>query len=184
MEFNIVPTLIFIFWFFHIQKRFFYYLYFWQLKTYRLDRFLEEIQRNKRIILPKIYIFILIFLLLFYLPTDKILISCLLAFFYLIFGSYSLFSLLTKKWKFPIFTKKMIVIFALGFFGWLFLSFYFWQKIVFFILFFEILLPVFMFLSVEIIEIPSSFFRRYFMFKAEKKRNGFKDLSVIGITGS
>ena len=151
---------------------------------YRLDRFLEEIQRNKRIILPKIYIFILIFLLLFYLSANPVLISYLLAIFYLIFGSYSLLSLLTKKWKLPVFTKKMIVIFALGFFSWMLLSFYFWEKIIFFILFFEILLPIFIFLSVESIEIPSSFLRRCSMLKAGKKRDQFKNLLVIGITGS
>jgi len=184
MESNIVPILIFIFWFFHIQRRMFYYFYFWQLKMYRLDRFLEEIQRNKRIVLPKIYIFILIFLLLFYLPVNNILTSYLLAIFYLIFGFYSFILLLTKKWKLPVFTKKMIVISALGFFVWAFLSFYFWEKIIFFILFFELLLPILVFLCVEIIEVPASLFRRYSMLKAGKKRDKFKDLLVIGITGS
>ena len=184
MESNIIPILIFIFWFFHIQQRFFYYLYFWQVKTYCLDRFFEEIKRNKNIVFPKICTPVLILLFLLYLSVSNVLTSYLLAIFYLILGSYSFLLFLTKKWRFPVFTKKMIVIFAFGFFIWAFLSFYFWREIVFFILFFELLLPILVFLCVESVEVPAGLLRRYFMLKAEKKREKFKDLIVIGITGS
>ncbi|MBU4350706.1 UDP-N-acetylmuramoyl-tripeptide--D-alanyl-D-alanine ligase [Candidatus Parcubacteria bacterium] len=45
-------------------------------------------------------------------------------------------------------------------------------------------MPIFIFLSLGIIEIPANIFKRYLMFKARKKREKFKDLIVIGITGS
>lgn len=159
-------------------------MYFWQIKMYRLDRFLEEIKRNKKVIFPKICVPVIVLLSLLYLSANNVLVSYLSAIFYLILGSYSFLLFLTKRWKLPVFTKKMIVIFALGFSVWAFLSFYFWGKIVFFILFFELSLPILVLLCVESIEIPASFIRRCFMLKAEKKREKFKDLIVIGITGS
>lgn len=179
-----MSILIFILWFFHIQQRIFYYLYFWQLKMYRIDRFWEEIQRNKRIILPQIYLFVLIFLLLFYLLGSNALVLYPLAVFYFILSCRSLFLLLRRKWKLPVLTKKMIAILSLGFIAWLLLSLYFWQNIVLFILLFELLLPLFIFFSIVVIELPAGLARRYLMLKASKKRGGFKDLLVIGITGS
>lgn len=151
---------------------------------YRIDRFSEEIQRNKKIIFPQINLFVLIFLSLIYLLDNNLLIIYPLGIFYSILSYRSLSMLLKRKWKLPVFTKKMIIISGLGFTAWLISSFYFRQNIVVFILLFELLLPLFIFFSVEIIELPAGLIRRYSMLRARKRREEFKDLLVIGITGS
>ena len=44
-----------LFWFFHIIRRILFFLYFWQLKEYRIDRFLKETIRRKSIIFSKFF---------------------------------------------------------------------------------------------------------------------------------
>ena len=44
---DFIAIILFVLWAPHIKRRFFYYLYFWQLKSYRLDRSLEDIKKDK-----------------------------------------------------------------------------------------------------------------------------------------
>ncbi len=170
------------FWFLHIQQRIFYSLYLWQLKEYRLDRFSEEVGRNKIIIFPKISLIALILVL-----TEGILGQYFLIFvflLYLFFGLRPLILLARKRWRSPKFTKKMIVFLGLV---WLFLAglfVIFFSDALRFILIFEIFFPLFVFLSLQFIQIPTFFAKRYIFLKAKKKRERFKNLIVIGITGS
>ena len=168
-----------------MQQRIFYSLYFWQLKEYRLDRFLEEARRKKNFIFSKVSVsaFLLLLVLVFFNADFPKL--YLVALFYCILGFYSLYRLITRKWKLPKFTKKMsaLYIFCLLFLLLLaarFIEFHF----ILFLLIFEVLFPFFMFACVEALQVPSVLIKRQIFKKAEAKRRQFKDLIVIGITGS
>jgi UDP-N-acetylmuramoyl-tripeptide--D-alanyl-D-alanine ligase len=53
-----------------------------------------------------------------------------------------------------------------------------------FLLFFEILFPVFISICVGFLQIPTFFAKKWIILKAKERRKKFKDLIVIGITGS
>ncbi|MDD5145120.1 MAG: Mur ligase family protein, partial [Candidatus Pacebacteria bacterium] len=93
-------------------------------------------------------------------------------------------SLILNKWSFPKFTKKMILLLGLtlGLLGIMIVIFF--DNLLEFILIFEILLPLFVALCVLIMQIPTVILKKYIFWRAELKRKSFKDLKVIGITGS
>ena len=180
-----IEAILLFFWFCHIQQRIFYFLYFWQLKEYRLDRFLEEAGRKKSFVFSKIFFLTFLFLLvLLFLDTDFPRLY-LVALFYCFLGSYSLFLFIAKKWKLPKFTKKMSALYVFCLFSLLFLVLYFIKfEFILFLLIFEILFPLFIFICVEFIQIPSALIKRQIFKRAKEKRGKFKDLIVVGITGS
>jgi len=115
--------------------------------------------------------------------------------FYLIFGLYSLYLLFNRKWSLPKFTKKMTVlfIFTVCLIMVLFMIinpvWYLMLEginpfLAIFVLTFEILLPIFICICVEVVQLPTFFAKKKIIEKAKEKREQFKDLIVIGITGS
>ncbi len=170
------------FWFFHVLQRLFYFLYIWQLKEYRTDRFFEEISRNKALIFPKSFLFVLL-LILFYDSLGSYLQFFVLV-LYLFFGLRSLYLFSRRGWKLPVFTGKMVILLILSLAFLAGSVFLFSSDILRFILFLEIVFPIFIFFPVLFIQIPTFFLKQYIFYKARKKREGFKDLTVIGITGS
>jgi len=161
--------MIFIFWFVHIVRRTLFFSYLFQLKEYRLDRFLEEASRNRKIIFSK-YFFLGIISLFF---------RQWIVFLYLFLFAYSLFLLIRKKWQLPVFTKKMIVWLGLTLF--LEISLFFTFSFAFFAPILEIFFPVFIYFCLLIVQIFVFFEKKRIINKA-KKRN--LDMKVIGITGS
>ena len=183
-----LPQLILIFWSFHILQRMFFSLYFWQLKEYRIDRFLEGASRNKEIVFPKVSAFALILFLIYFISLrfaflEKYFIV-LFFFFYLLFGIRALYLFSRRRWRFPKMTKKMILIIILTLFLFWFLVWFIFSNNFKFILIFEIFFSIFIFLCLRLIETPAFFAKKYIIFKAKQKINKFKDLIVIGIVGS
>jgi len=181
-EFILIFSL-FVFWFVHILRRGLFFAYFFQLKEYRIDRFLEEAKRKKEIIFSKYFflgIAVLLISMLFF-SNEKIS-RWIATFAYLFLCLYSLYFLYKKKWQFPKFTKKMILWLALIFISLVILFFVF--QSIFFVLILEILFPLFIYLSLQIIQFFVFFAKKRIIKKAKIKRKEFKNLKVIGITGS
>jgi UDP-N-acetylmuramoyl-tripeptide--D-alanyl-D-alanine ligase len=173
--------LLFLFWLVHIARRSLFFLYFFQIKEYRLDRSLEEIKRKKELFFSK-YFFLGLILLFFYklIPFYTLFIFHFLYFLYFIFFLYSFYSFLKKKWHFPIFTSKMIIWVVLVFtleIGFFFL----FLKTALYIILLEIFLPLFLFLSLQIVQFFVSFAKKRIIKKASRKN---LNMRVIGITGS
>jgi len=166
----------FIFWFAHILRRTLFFNYFFQLKEYRLDRFLEEAKRKKEIVFSKYFYLGLIVILLSLI--SHLFVTVLYALLFL----YSVYLLYKKKWQFPVFTKKMILWLGLTIVLEIILFFIFTS--VYFVLALEILFPLFIFLSLLIIQLFVIFAKKRIIKKAKIKRKEFKNLKVIGITGS
>lgn len=172
------------FWAFHILQRIFFSLYIWQVKEYRIDRFREELTRNKKILFPNIVLVSFVFFAAAMLEgVGNLFLNALFALYFLL-GLRAIFDLMRNRWKFPVSTKKimllvaLVLLFSAGFF-------YFFSLIFpFSIIIYEILMPILLFLVILLVQIPTFFFKRYTFRKAQKRREGFKDLKVIGITGS
>jgi len=200
MIFNLYLSFFIFFWFLHILRRTFFWLYLWQLKEYRWDRFKDELQQNPRVLVPVSAIAALALLLfspLLFKVTifDKNLFEMLVFAFCLIFGLYSLYLLFNGKWSLPRFTKKMIalsvfticlavVLFMIINPVWYLMSEGINPFLAVFVLTFEILLPFFVCICVGVVQLPTFFAKRKIIKKAKEKREQFKDLIVIGVTGS
>jgi len=179
----ILIFLLFIFWLIHISRRNLFLTYFFQLKEYRLDRFLEEVKRKKEMVFSKYFFLGLIFLLISLLFASNEKISRWIATFaYLFLCLYSLYLLSKKKWQLPKFTNKMILWLCLIFTSQIVLFFVF--QSIFFVLVLEILFPLFLYLSLQIIQFFVFFAKKRIIQKAKTKREELKNLKVIGITGS
>lgn len=182
------------FWLAHIVRRTFFWLYFWQLKEYRWDRFKDGIRENKRILFPTISILALVLLLFSPLLLrinilGKTIFEIFVFVLYLAFGLYSLYLIFKKEWLLPKFTKKMIVlsVLTLAFEAILiiipnqhFETFLFSLTI----LTLEVLFPLFITFCVGIVQIPTILTKKWIIKKAKNKMKNFPNLTVIGITGS
>jgi UDP-N-acetylmuramoyl-tripeptide--D-alanyl-D-alanine ligase len=172
-------------WYFHIFRRKIFLLYFWQLKEYRLDRFLEEVKRRKEIIFSKFFFLALAALLMWiFIPLKESTKEWLIFALYFLFALYSFRLLLKGKWVFPKFTQKMIIFFTLVIGTEGLLTWHFIRNPFLFILVFEIFLPLFIFLNLEIVQIPTFFLKRRIIKKARNKILNIPNLTTIGITGS
>ena len=174
-----------LFWFIHFIRRTIFFLYFWQLKEYRIDRFVEEVKRRKKIIFSKFSFLALLAFLLYFVPTkDSSIWVSIVALLYVLFGTYSVFLLLRRKWIFPHFTKKMLLFFAFTLGLEILLLWEFSSNFFLFIIVFEFLLPVFIFLCLQIIQIPVVFVKKRIIKRAKARRRELPELTTIGITGS
>lgn len=186
-------------WFIREIKVILFWLYFWQLKEYHIGRFIDHFrtEKGKKIffnytLLLKI---ILVFIFLRFLfeplpPCQKYFSNLFLSYFLIIlyfFESVKGFSdFFKKKLKTPAFTKKII---SLIFLSFLLQIFYFssvFQKesFSFSLLIFDILTPAIISGIVLVFQPLSALFRYQIIRKAKKKRQEFKNLIVIGVTGS
>jgi UDP-N-acetylmuramoyl-tripeptide--D-alanyl-D-alanine ligase len=180
-----LPLITLPFWVIHLVRRIFFFLYFWQLKEYRLDRFLEEVKRKRKIIFSKFFFSALALLFVWFLfLNSRSFLGILIFILYSFFGLYSFSLFLKKKWAFPEFTKKIILFFVFVVVSQIFLIVKFFSNFFLFVLISEILFPVFIFLCLKIIEVPVSFKKRAIKRKAKEKIEKFSELTTIGITGS
>jgi len=178
----------FVFWLFRQIKSIFFWLYLWQLKEYHIGRFIDHFrtEKGKRIFLNKIFLLkIGLFFLFFFLKFPFL--------FYLIFFIYFLefakflLDFVKKEILKPIFTKKIVFLFSVSLFFTIFYSVSFFKKdlsLIFWLFVFDILSPA-IFSGIVLIFQPITFLlRNFFIKKAKRKREKFKDLLVIGICGS
>ncbi len=185
-------------------KAILFWLYLWQLKEYHIGRFKAhfETYKGKRIFLNPLFIFkVLILLYAFFLivyPTKEplpwyfygvwVLVLILL---YLLEDLKIFLSFIKRRLKVPVFTSKIILLFWLNLIFWgvlvllVFLRFshhLFW--FVFCLLLFDIFSPLLVSGIVLGCQPFVVWWRRGVIEKAKKKREKFKNLIVVGITGS
>lgn len=180
-----------IFFFVWIIRNAFFWVWLWQLKEYRLDRILihlKETEQGKKLLFSPLaflkwlvvasYVLVVLnnSLLTFY----QIIIF--LIFFYEAISAYREKS--TEVLKMPIISFKAIFI---AFISLLFISVLFLvplvEKFLWILLLDRILTLIIAFL-VFLLYFPTEFYRDYKIKKAAKKISSFKNLLVIGITGS
>jgi UDP-N-acetylmuramoyl-tripeptide--D-alanyl-D-alanine ligase len=185
------------FWFIRETKAILFWLYLWQSKEYHIGRFIDHFrtEKGKRIFFNKLLflkIILLIFLSFAYLlskpsPKYEVFIYLLVIFYFfeLIKGFYDFFQ---KKLKYPVLTKKTVFLISFGLlFAILFplsLSYLPLVKFSLWLLVFDILTPAVTSGIVLIFQPLTVLGRNQIIKKAKEKREKFKNLLVIGITGS
>ncbi|MBZ9571995.1 UDP-N-acetylmuramoyl-tripeptide--D-alanyl-D-alanine ligase [Patescibacteria group bacterium] len=189
---NFFPLSIFLslFWFISKTKIFLFYLYLWQLKEYHIGRFRAHFQTEKGkelIFNPLIFLKIVLILIFFIFPAS---LPILLLFLYFIESSQAFRNFLQKKLKKPVLTKKttllilVILFFEIFFLFTLFFNIKNITRFAFWLLVFDILTPLIASLIVLLLQPLTVLARWHIIQKAKKKREKFKDLIVVGITGS
>ncbi len=180
--------LIVILWFIVFTKKLFFWLWLWQLKEYHPGRFKAHFQttKGKEMIIN-------------HLPMIKlILIPGLFFYFYFFFFFLFLIFLIEviftfrhlfrKTLKIPVLTKKTYFILGVGFIleFLIIFSFFSLPERIFYLslLSLDILAPLFFSGLVLAFESIAVSWRRKIIKKATEKREKFKDLIVVGITGS
>ena len=192
-------------WLIRITKAILFWLYLWQLKEYRVRRFFAHFQttKGKQLLFNKIIFLKIIFLLVFFglksniaiepgfLDTiiDFILVSSvfILLAIYFFEAMKAIMDYFSGRLIKPIFTRKMqFLVFALLSFviGFLVFVIFFFQIPLVALLIFDILMPIIVSFIVLAFQPIAIFLRNRIIKKATKKREKFKNLVVIGITGS
>ncbi|MCD5396177.1 MAG: UDP-N-acetylmuramoyl-tripeptide--D-alanyl-D-alanine ligase [Candidatus Pacebacteria bacterium] len=179
------------FWAVKQVKAVLFWVYLWQLKEYHRKRFIDHFrtQKGKSIFLNWVFATKILFLLLIcFLPSFNL--------FYFVLPLFifeclrTLLSFYKKRAKLPIFTLKARAILLLSFLSLYSLAiilFFFSPNIPFFVLgllVLDILTPLFVSFFVFLFEPITLFFQHCLLRKAERKRERFKNLIVVGITGS
>ena len=175
-------------WFFRTTKVILFYLYLWQLKEYHTGRFLDHFrtEKGKQLLFNKLNILkIILFFSFFAVPLLLFFVAAIL---YIFESLKVLIDLLRKRFKKPILTKKTVclilagvlveILFIVIFFHIDIVSFVFW------LLLFDILTPIITSAIVLLFQPLTVLARSQIIKKAKAKRAKFKDLLVIGITGS
>jgi UDP-N-acetylmuramoyl-tripeptide--D-alanyl-D-alanine ligase len=196
------------FWFLRQTRTSLFWLYLWQLKEYHLGRFLAHFQtsKGKRIFfnplfILKILLFLYSFFLLysnhfwpyFLLYSSWIFVLTILYFFESLKGLGEFFR---KNLRIPILTSKTFGLISLVLISQAFYLFFLLEKFYFvlsknlylfsfFLLIFDILSPLSVtFLVFLVHSLSVLFYRNPLIKRAKLKREEFKNLLVVGITGS
>ncbi|UZE92908.1 MAG: UDP-N-acetylmuramoyl-tripeptide--D-alanyl-D-alanine ligase [Candidatus Nealsonbacteria bacterium] len=178
------------FWFFRQTKAILFWLYLWQLKEYHIGRFIDHFrtEKGKGILLNKLLILkiILTFFIYFY-SSFSLLFSLLVMVLYSLETAKFFYDFLRKKIKKPVFTKKTIFLLFVAFsFQTFYFLIYFSLRtfLVFRLLIFDILTPLTVSGIVLVFQPLAVLLRNQVIQRARKKREKFKNLLTIGITGS
>jgi UDP-N-acetylmuramoyl-tripeptide--D-alanyl-D-alanine ligase len=189
-----IYLLFILFWFLREIKNTLFWLALWQIKEYRIDRFLAHFStyKGKKIFLNFIFFskIALLFLLLlfpnqFFFPTFLLLF--LIYFFEVLKFFYSSFF---RKGVLPIFTLKLAFLFLFNLFLFSFFFLYLWfgkiptPNFLLFILTLDILTGILTSLSVLFFSPFTLLYKKILIKRATKKLSQFKDLITIGIVGS
>jgi len=176
------------FWFIREIKAILFWIYLWQLKEYHIGRFLAHFQtaKGRRLILNKILFLKIIFLILLLIFPNFLFLLFLLLILYLLESRKALKDFFQKKLRVPILTLKTGVLVFAGLISQLvFLIFVFFKTSqASRLLIFDILTSLISSLIVLSFQPISALWRYFLVKKAKKKRLKFRDLLVIGITGS
>ena len=177
-------------WFLRESKAILFWIYLWQLKEYHIGRFLDHFQtaNGKKLLFNKLSILKIVFIPVFFLLPVFV--------FFAIFLLYILelikiiFDILRKRIKKPVFTKKTVLLILIGLLVEVLFIFFlsgYSNEIVTFafgLLVFDLLTPILVSLIVLVLQPLAVLGRSQIIKKAKIKREKFKDLLVIGITGS
>ena len=191
-------------WFIRTTKVILFYLYFWQLKEYRIGRFLDHFrtEKGKKLLFNKLVIF-KVFLLVVWIAMgyisvgfgffdmihDFILIFSVVMLFVVYFfeGIKAVSDCISGKFLKPVFTRKIqflifiLLAFTVAFLLFMILSF---KRPLVGLLAFDVLTPLIVSAIIFIFQPLAVLRRNQIIKKAKRKRAEFKDLLVVGITGS
>lgn len=165
-----------------------YQLFLWQLKEYRLDRFLVHLQtwQGRKLLFGKIattkWLFLL-FATFLYFIVPRLFFFAVLA----IFSFEALFylkQLLSGAWRFPVFTLKTILILALTILLLVLGYIFFPTPLAVKVLFIDRGLLFLMGTIIILTNIPAKLYHQYIIQKAKEKIKNHPHLLSIGITGS
>lgn len=188
-------------WGFVIIRSILSYVYYWQLKEYRLDRMLDFLRspagKISRILIGLNVLFLLFFVVSFFLQRIQVFsIVSIVSFIYVFYILLSFVLILLKRFLFfrPDWSKKILLISALVFIPLGFLALYLISFPVENISFVNLQFSRFFLLHcislwwtsfVVFLFWPiTGFAKKYYYKKASKKLRKYKKLTVIGITGS
>ncbi len=177
-------------WFLRTTKALLFWFYLWQLKEYHIGRFLAHFQtaKGRKLFFNPLFVF-KVFLLITFFPFPVFLLFALFL-IYSLEAAKALLGALRKRLRKPVLTEKAFLLVFIGFlveFGFLFLLFNYSPTILltlFCLLVFDVLVPLIVSLIVLFLQPFTVFFRNRIIKRAKAKREGFKNLLVIGITGS
>jgi len=180
-----------IFWTIRQIKSILFWIYLWQLKEYHRKRFIDHFRtaKGKSIFFNWVFgIKILFLILLLFLPS--LLLVYLLLLVYILESVKALASFYKKRVKLPVFTAKASAITLVSF------LFFFSASIILFLvspnlvtfiaglLFLDIFTFLFVSVFVFLFQPITLLFQYRLLSQAKKKREKFRNLIVIGITGS
>jgi len=180
--------LLILLWFIRETKAILFWLYFWQLKEYHIGRAIDHFrtQKGKNLIF-NLRNFLVIFLFAISFSSDYFLLS-----FLMIIALYSLesfrflYNLFLKRAKKPVLTIKSLFLFSFLILvtGTYFFKVFSDKFFISWFLAFDILTPFIVSFVVLSLQPLTMFLRNRIIKKAKKKREKFKNLLVIGVTGS
>jgi len=183
----IILIAIAILWFIRTFKIVLFWLYLWQLKEYHVKRLLDHFRTAKgsELILDKLGILKILLLSLFLFNPLFVFIG--IAFIYFLESGKFLIDILRKKLLTPVFTIKITAILTLAVFLQLIvvaLALLIGPYLPVILLLADLLTPLLLSIIVLLFQPFTWFFRKMLLFKAARRIKKFKNLLVIGITGS
>jgi len=197
-----------IFWFIRQSKVALFYLYLWQIKEYQVRRFIDHFRtyKGKRLILNKanlLKIGLCLIFILFFVNRSQLEREFLEGFFSLFWKAVILLyfieilfifkNLFQKKIKKPVLTIKTAFLIGAALLVEILILFVLCQAVgienialfAFWLLIFDILALVIFSIIVLCFQVPTVLLRNLLIIKkAKRKREEYKDLLVVGITGS
>ncbi|MBM3257747.1 MAG: hypothetical protein FJZ05_00820 [Candidatus Nealsonbacteria bacterium] len=179
-----------ILWLVRSTKASLFWFYLWQLKEYHIGRFLDHFNtyKGKKLVFNTLNI-VKVVLLLIFIPYP-VLVFFLAIFIYIFEALKTGWDIFRRKLKKPILTKKTAFLVAADLlveFSILVLLLIYVDNIrwfAFWLLLFDVLMPVIVSLVVLIFQPAAVFLRNRIIQKAKAKRKRFANLLVIGVTGS
>ncbi len=177
-------------WLVRTTKAVLFWFYLWQLKEYHIGRLLDHFrtEKGKKLIVNELNVSKIFLLILF--PFYPVLVFFLILFIY-IFESFKVaLDILKRRLRRPVLTKKTVFLILMGLFTEGLIVFFVFSNInnirlfAFWLLFFDVFLPVIASLIVLLFQPFTVLMRNRVIQKAKEKRKRFANLLVIGITGS
>lgn len=181
-------------WLAKIVKDILFWVYLWQLKEYRRDRMRAhfELPSARQIFFNKVFgakIALLLSSIFFFFDVWQFLFQIVTGLMYASWGGKTIYDLYQKRVKIPAFTHKAIGISVFAFLLVFFLALFAYAQFsphlfLLSLLILDILVVGTVSAIVGILKFPSDFMKRRVLTQARLKRQSFRDLLVIGITGS
>ncbi len=194
MIYYLVATL----WFIVFLKKLFFWVYLWQLKEYHIGRFWDHFRTHKGkklilnyLLLAKVLALLGIFLFAeLSLPKIKLGLVYLVVFLFFIEALSVFRNIWFKTLRRPVLTRKTTIILSTGISAQVLVLFFLFilefnlTRFTFSLLFLDVLAPIIFSALVLAFQPLAVILRNRIIRQAKKKRVGYKNLLVIGITGS
>ncbi len=177
---------IFILWLYSALADYSVFTYIWQLKEYRIDRFRDFLTTQEGYRFWNRYSIFwrgFIAAVAIFWPLNNVLFLKYLLLIFLFFDFFvNSVLILKKKLRHPVFTPKAILIIGISLLveGGLFVLTKDWA-LLFLLMFFRFIVNT---IIVQAFALPTSLAKKLYIFRAKQKIKKYKDLLIIGVTGS